>query len=98
MHGFGEHGVARFGTGSSNREISRANSFLHNFRSNFEDFGKSRIFPESSKNLWIDALSQNCQLLSSLENTSANRTLARFAMETLRMEFRSAALVVMLHN
>ena len=83
MHGLGEQGVARFGTGLSNREIFRVISFLHNFHSNFENFRQFRFNPESSKNLRIDALFQNCQLLSSLENTSANRTLARFAMETL---------------
>ena len=86
MHGLGEQGVARFRTGLSNQEISRVISFLHNFRSKFENFGQSRLFLESSKNLRIDALFQNCQLLSSLENNSGNGTLARFAMATLQIE------------
>ena len=85
MHGLGEQGVARFGTGSSNREISRVITFIHILHSKCENFGSTRFYPESSKNLRIDALFQKFQLLSSFENNSANGTLARFAMETLRM-------------
>ena len=83
MHGLGEQEGGRFGTGLSNREISRVISFLHNFCSNFENLENFRFSPESSKNLRTDALFQNCELLSSLENNSGNGTPGRFAMGTL---------------
>ena len=83
MHGLGEQECDRFGTGLSNRVISRVISFLHNFCSNFENLGQFRFSPESSKNRRTDALFQNSELLSSLENNSGNGTLARFAMGPL---------------